>query len=1179
MNNNPNNPIMDAVRRDPAVAVFLEQLKYSNNRSPENLFPLEIEGPEEAARAIILSLIRTEFEKTPILAVVPTEREAEDLAGDVKTILSRSGLAIYDGQSLQILPWWGTLPYRDGSPLSTVFGERTGVLTKLINGSPLIIVPERAFLTPLPPPDYFRRLLITLKTGDTVDTTALASALTDRGYTRVPRVQLQGEFTLRGEVLDILMGPGEEAYRIVLDFDRVESIKCFDPLDSSQSSVKVKLSSIIIRPQKEVIWNNDTLSVLQKNLMELPEFIRCKPEGIVKLLESLKHLGTLSGEELLFPLAFGNMHTILDYLPPESMVFFIDRERMVNAQESLETEYRSLFREAQRAAERASRQAAERSEQEKPVPAPERIFLSFNRMSLLSEERFRCFSFMAIRNEGKNRIRIPCDPPRSFFGNLNYLREEFTSLTAQGWTITVAAESEVQAERIKQLLELKNEKSPRPQMMVINYPLSSGFSFPGIKLMVVQENEIFGRRRRIPRSLNRVKSSPIDTFVELNPGDYVVHINYGIGHFKGIERIHVLGHERDYVKIEYQDDEAVLVPIEQVNLVQRYIGSDGDAPRLDKLGSRSWESRKSRVKKAVEDIADELILLYSKRKAAPGFAFSKDSEWQLLFEASFPFDETEDQLRCVDEIKTDMESPHPMDRLVCGDVGYGKTEVAVRACFKAVMGGKQAAFLAPTTILAEQHYDNFQERFSQFPVKIAMLSRFVKPAAAKRSLAALVKGEIDILVGTHRIIQKDVVFKNLGLLVVDEEQRFGVKDKERLKELKTNVDCLTLSATPIPRTLHMSLLKIRDMSLLATPPQNRRPIETIIGEYDDEKIAGAIRAEVERGGQVFFLHNRIGTLKETRIKLEQLVPEMTIETAHGQMESSELEDVMRRFVHGGFHVLLSTTIIENGIDIPNVNTIIIDRADMYGISQLYQLRGRVGRSDRIAYAYLYYPRNRALSEIAIKRLQVISDFTELGSGFKIAMKDMEIRGAGNLLGREQSGDIYSVGFDLYLKLLDEAVQKLTNENYEAETETLLELEYSGFIPEKYIDGQQEKMEIYKKIAAVKTREDLDSLHAEMTDRFGTPPDEAASLLSLAEIRIICRDLAVSSLKEKSGMVKVSFARVSKIHVDRLLRLIKESAGRVKLDPKEPNVILLKTGTIGLKEKSEFIREKLQAIAG
>ncbi|MCL2175831.1 MAG: DEAD/DEAH box helicase, partial [Treponema sp.] len=517
--------------------------------------------------------------------------------------------------------------------------------------------------------------------------------------------------------------------------------------------------------------------------------------------------------------------------------------------------------------------------------------------------------------------------------------------------------------------------------------------------------------------------------------------------------------------------------------------------------------------------------------------------------------------------------------LVCGDVGYGKTEVAIRACFKAIMGGKQAAFLAPTTILAEQHYENFIERFSQFPVRIAMLSRFVDARKTRIILEQLKKGEIDLLIGTHRIIQRDVQFKNLGFIVIDEEQRFGVKDKERLKEFKTNVDCLTLSATPIPRTLHMSLVKIRDMSLLATAPPGRHPIETIVDEYDNELIANAIRKEAERGGQVFFLHNRIETLRETRLKLERLVPEMLIETAHGQMDARELEDVMRRFIHGGFHVLVSTTIIENGIDIPNVNTIIIDRADMYGVSQLYQLRGRVGRSDRVAYAYLFYPEQKSLSEIAMKRLQTISDFTELGSGFKIAMKDMEIRGAGNLLGREQSGIIYSVGFDLYVKLLEDAVRRLEDSNYESETEALMELEYSGFVPDSYIDSPQEKMEVYKMIAAIREKDDLERVYSELSDRFGPLPDEASSLLSLAEIRILCRQLSVSSLKERAGVVRIEFAKVANIKVDRLVRLMQTSGGKIKPDPKKPNALLLATGSIGLQEKSEFLREKLSALVG
>jgi len=970
-------------------------------------------------------------------------------------------------------------------------------------------------------------------------------------------VQVHGEFALRGEVLDIFMGGDEDAYRVLFDFDRIESIKRFDP--AMQGTGDLKFSQLVIRPVRELVWTDERIEVLEKNLSLLKEF----SDGGSSVIEELISRRCADGEEIFYPLAFEKTGTLLDYLGDDGTLILLDSERLYNAQESLEREYRGLYIHASR--------------EGKKYPAPERLLLNFQDMlekhAKLSP---RIVSFKTIKSEGGKgtcHIELSCEPARSFFGNINYLKEEFASLLNGGWRIAVASESQVQAERIKMILE------PHKALSIIDCPLTAGFSLPDIKFMLVQENEIFGRRKRPPRSLKTVRSSPIDTFVELNPGDYIVHVNHGIGLFKGIERLRALGHERDYIHIEYAGEETVFVPVEQVNLIQRYIGNEGQPPRLDVLGSKSWENRKGRVKKSVEDIAEKLIELYSKRKQAQGFAFPKDTEWQTMFEAAFPFEETEDQLRCIEEIKEDMESPHPMDRLVCGDVGYGKTEVALRACFKAVMGGKQAAFLAPTTILSEQHYENFKERFSRFPVNVAMLSRFVDRKKTRLILDQLKKGEVDLLIGTHRIIQRDVQFKNLGLIVIDEEQRFGVKDKERLKELKTNVDCLTLSATPIPRTLHMSLVKIRDMSLLATAPPGRLPIETFVDEYDDEKMALAIRREVERGGQIFYLHNRIETLDDTRLRLEKLVPEMLIETAHGQMDARELEDVMRRFIHGGFHVLVSTTIIENGIDIPNVNTIIIDRADMYGVSQLYQLRGRVGRSDRAAYAYLFYPRQKSLSEIAMKRLQTISDFTELGSGFKIAMKDMEIRGAGNLLGREQSGDIYSVGFDLYIKLLDEAVRRLEDSSYEQETETLLELEYSGFIPDSYIDSPQEKMEVYKMIAAIRDREELEKVYAELIDRFGPLPDEAASLLALAEIRIICRRLSVSSLKERNGVARVEFAKVARVKVERLVRLMQESSGKVKLDPKKPNILMLATGSIGLKEKSEFIREKLSALAG
>lgn len=1103
-----------------------------------NKFPLEIEGSETSFSAFLMACLYKSA-KRAFLLIVPTEREAEELILDLESL----------GVPVLLFPWWGGIPYREMAPLSLVFGERAKALSEILTGiAPVIVVPERAFLTPLAPPDYFSSLLFQLEEGGAIDTSSLAERLSSYGYTRVPRVQLQGEFAVRGEVIDLLMAGDDKAYRILFDFDKIESIKRFDPVDQSGLN-RVKTCSV--RPLKEVVWSDDRIDALSKNLAAFEEF---QKNGL-SVIDELMTNGTCSGEELYFSLAFEKAASILDYLDDETSVFFLDWERLLNAEEILEREYESLYKKARR---------------EREVPSPERLLLPFKKTQSAIKRKI---SFLSIKDGGESgaeRVQISCDPPRSFFGNINYLREEIANLSQQGWKFLVAAETEPQAGRLSELL--KQEQIP-----VIAMPLSAGFALPDIKFMLIQENEIFGRRKRLPGSLKHTRSAAIDTFVELNPGDFVVHVNYGIGLFKGIERIRALGHERDYIKVEYADEESVFVPIEQVNLVQRYIGNEGAPPKLDKLGSKSWEARKGRVKKAVEDIAQKLVDLYSRRKAAQGFAFSKDTEWQTVFEAAFPYEETEDQLRCVEEIKTDMESTQPMDRLVCGDVGYGKTEVAVRACFKAVMSGKQVAFLAPTTILAEQHYENFKERFSDFPVRLGMLSRFVDKKTITKTIAEVKEGNIDILVGTHRLIQKDVAFKDLGLMVIDEEQRFGVKDKEKLKVMKNNVDCLSLSATPIPRTLHMSLLKIRDMSILSTPPQNRHPIETVIGEHNEEKMAAAIRQEVERGGQIFFLHNRIESLNEVRYNIERLVPEMLVETAHGQMAPQDLEDVMHRFIHGGFHILVSTTIIENGIDIPNVNTIIIDRADMYGVSQLYQLRGRVGRSDRVAYAYLFYPKDKSLSEVAMKRLQVISDFTDLGSGFKIAMKDMEIRGAGNLLGKEQSGEIYAVGFDLYLRLLDEAIRKLEDANFDADTETFLELEYTGFIPDSYIDGAQAKMEVYKKIAAIQTKDELERVYAELIDRFGPLPDEAQSLLALAEIRIICRKIAVASLKERTGLVRVEFKKVSKVKIDRLIRLMQESGGKVKLDPKMPNILVLQTGNIGLKEKSEFIREKLAAL--
>lgn len=1116
----------------------------------------DLEGPLAAVLAVYLEK-KVLIKGQRLLVIAPSDLEADSFSVDCNTLESKT----------VTLPWWKTAAYRPVEPGSGIFGQRSSALASLLadDGPAIIIASQRAAMTTLPPRAMFENYLYRLKVGDAIDTGQIADKLASWAYLRVPRVSLPGEFALRGEVLDIFMPGDELALRIVFSYDEVESIKYFDP--ASQVTNSEKLDTILLRPVRELIWTRDLIDKAFNELSACPTSKANNPKLLIEnIVESLNISGDVKGEELLYPLA-AEKSSIFDYLNKDDIVLFLEKERLIGQSEAVKREYAGLYRKALL---------------EGPVAPPEKLLVDFEASA--DHCPTAIVSWSLKDKDAKDRLSFASEAARSFFGNIKYFRDELSSLLKAGYSVHVFSENSLQAGRISSLISQELDKptqkaNSKSGLFIYSQALSAGFSMPSLRLAFIHESEIFGRRKRPPKSLKAARSKIIDSFVELNPGDFVVHLNYGIGHFSGIERVKVLGNVRDYIKIEYADEENVFVPIEQANLVQRYIGNEGDAPRLDRLGSKAWENRKSRVKKSVEDLAERLIRIYSRRKLAKGFAFPPDGEWQNTFEAAFPYEETPDQLSCIEDVKKDMEGSQPMDRLICGDVGYGKTEVAMRAAFKAVMGGKQVAFLAPTTILAEQHHETLKERFKSMPVGIAMLSRFVDKKEQKKALAGIAAGSIDILVGTHRIIQKDVEFKDLGLLIIDEEQRFGVKDKEKLKEIKSNVDCLALSATPIPRTLHMSMLKIRDLSVLTTAPANRQPIQTVVDEFDPDLIAKAIRREMERDGQIYFLHNRVQSLDDTMAFIQKLVPEAMVEKIHGQMDAKELEDIMYRFIHRGFHVLVSTTIIENGIDIPNVNTIIIDRADIYGISQLYQLRGRVGRSDNLAYAYLLYPDSRSLSEIAMKRLQAISDFTELGSGFKIAMKDMEVRGAGNLLGREQSGDIYSVGFDLYLKLLEEAVARLSEEGYKAEEEPYLELEYSGFIPDNYINQGSIKMEVYKKIASILNQDDIDSLLKELGDRFGPVPEEVSSLLALAEIRVLCKHLSITALKEHKGYVTIEFSKVSKISVERVLRLMKESGQKIRLDPHRPNVLMIAIGPIALKEKSEFIREKLALLAG
>jgi transcription-repair coupling factor (superfamily II helicase) len=1097
---------------------------------------LRVHGPRGAYLSLVIDRLHARAEGGTSLVVVPTELEAEAIVQDVESF-GTTGAVLF--------PWWGTVAYEGASPLASIFGGRVSTLTRIAAGEELLIVaPLRALLTPVPPPGYLAARTLSVKKGQTLDPQQAASQLAAAGYLRVPSVSIHGELAVRGEVIDVFI-PGQElAVRLTLDFDTVSTIRRFDPINQGSTE---SIERIDITPCREVILGTEELGRLSAGLRE-QGYTR---EEVEEAVSSLADDAEAGGVETFYPLCFESPSSLMDYLGSSGQVYLIDEERLLSSAASLRKEHLELFRRARAA--------------KKTVPGPQKILLD---LPALLGGAPRRVDFAA--DAGNGAISLPSDGPRSFFGNFTFFREEIESALKNGYSVFIFAVYDVQAERLRHILkDLPVE--------ILPLSISAGFALPDQKLLAVQESEIFGRKRRIPRSIGTARSAAIDSFVDLTPGDFVVHVNHGIGEFKGIERISAAGNERDYITLEYAEGERLFLPIEQVNLVQRYIGQEGRKPRLDSLGGKGWQKRKEKARKAVEELAQGLLELYSRRRAEPGYAFPADTDWQSEFEAAFPYEETEDQLRCIEEVKKDMESPRPMDRLVCGDVGYGKTEIALRAAFKAMMGGKQVALLAPTTILVEQHYETFRERFARFPAAIAMLSRFRTARELKSAIGDISAGKVDIAIGTHRLIQKDVKFRNLGLLIVDEEQRFGVKHKERLKQIKSSVDCLTLTATPIPRTLNMALMKVRDMSILNSAPQNRLPIETFVTEFNEEAVARAIREEVARGGQVYYLHNRVESIGEIHLFLQRLVPEVSIVVAHGQLEENELEEVMRGFVHGERQLLLSTTIIENGLDISNVNTIIIDRADMLGISQLYQLRGRVGRAGVPAYAYLMYPDRRALSEIAMKRLRIISDNTELGSGFRIALKDLEIRGAGNILGREQHGYILSVGYDLYLKMLDEAVASLSRKDHEEAPEVYMDLEYSGYIPDSYIPDAMAKMEVYKKIAGITTEEEFDKVYREIEDRFGPVPDEVHSVLALAEIRIICRRLFITSIKEEKGNLAIEFSRLSKVSVDKVVRMVKEGRGRVTLDPKKPNVLVMRTGAIGLREKSEFLRERLSML--
>lgn len=962
--------------------------------------------------------------------------------------------------------------------------------------------------------------LIHYESDSTVDIEQLKNQLVALGYERVGQVEMPGQFSVRGGIVDIYCLTEENPWRIELWGDEIDSIRSFDP--ESQRSLE-NLEELTIYPAVEHIGDKDMVS-------------------------------------------------FLDYFPEERTIIFLDEpNRLTEKGGAVEEEYRQsrMHRE-----EKGSRNL------------PENWLCSFEQLQKELNKR-NCISVCALEPKQagwkvREKFYLEVKSISAYNNSFELLVKDLHQYKKQGYRIALLSGSRTRAERLAKDLQEEGlaafygqdyDREICPgEIMVVYGHAKKGFEYPLIKFAVMTESDIFGQEQKKKKKKN-YSGSRIQDFAELSIGDFVVHEKHGLGIYRGIEKVEVDRIVKDYIKIEYRGGSNLYIPATQLDCLQKYSGADASkAPKLNKLGTQEWNKTKSKVRGAVKNIAKELVELYAVRQEKEGYVCGPDTVWQREFEEMFPYEETEDQLSAIEDAKRDMESTRIMDRLICGDVGYGKTEVALRAAFKEVQESRQVAYLAPTTILAQQIYNTFVQRMKEFPVRVELLCRFRTPAQQKKAIEDLKKGQVDVIIGTHRILSKDVQFKNLGLLIVDEEQRFGVTHKEKIKQLKKDVDVLTLTATPIPRTLHMSLIGIRDMSVLEEPPMDRMPIQTYVMEYDEETVREAINRELRRGGQVYYVYNRVTDIVDVALRIAKLVPDARVDFAHGQMSERELENVMYSFVNGDIDVLVSTTIIETGLDISNVNTMIIHDSDRYGLSQLYQLRGRIGRSNRTAYAFLMYRKNVMLKETAEKRLAAIREYTDLGSGFKIAMRDLELRGAGNLLGAQQHGHMNAVGYDLYCKMLNEAVKEAKGIHTMEDFETSVDLNVDAYIPDSYISNEFQKLDIYKRIAGIETQQDYDDMLEELLDRFGEPGKAVLNLLAIAKLKAIAHQGYVTEIKQTGKTVRFTLYEKARLNTEGFPALMqKYRRGLQFKNEQEPKFILEPQGNLIL-ALTEFAEE-------
>ena len=1100
--------LIDLFLQEKEIGELVKELEAGKDRQL-------IAGLSGGAKSILFKVLQQSSDQ-PILIISPNLLQAQRTYEDLVKMLGDSLVHLYPAEEL-IAADFSISSYE-------LRAQRIDTLDHMARiGKGIYITPIAGMKKLLPDKERWLNSSLSTKVGAEVHIAEWLDRLVSMGYTRQPMVTAPGEFALRGGILDLYPLNLEDPVRIELFDTDVDSIRTFSAEDQRSTG---KLETVSILPAAEFVWKAEDLTAIAEKLEKA-------------LSTSLKKMKDAEAKERLTINITGDISLMREGSVPENMLKYAS---FYAGTTSLESYFSSdgivLFDEIGRILEVVASLESEEKEwmlallEDGKIVHDAKTSFSFEEMHELVEQRKMYLSLFVRSVPGivvKKTVTFSCKPMQQFHGQMNLLKNEMERWHQGHFNVFIVADGNERMEKVQSILEdyemhsaLSGKPSEAGGIIIINGDLSAGFELPFQQMAVITDSELFkGNAKRKARPQKMTNAERIKSYSEIKPGDHIVHLHHGIGKYYGVVTLEVSGIHKDYLDIRYRGEDKLFVPADQIDLIQKYVASGEKEPKLHKLGGADWKKTKTKVTAAVKDIADDLIKLYAKRESEKGHAFAPDDDMQMAFENAFPYDETDDQLRSITEVKLDMEKERPMDRLLCGDVGYGKTEVAIRAAFKAVSDGKQVAFLVPTTILAQQHYETMKERFSGFPVEVSLLNRFRKKKEQTETLKGLKAGTIDVVVGTHRLLSKDIVYHDLGLLVVDEEQRFGVTHKEKLKQLKTHVDVLTLTATPIPRTLHMSMLGVRDLSVIETPPANRFPVQTYVMEQNFALVREAIEREMGRGGQVFYLYNRVEDMERKVDEIKQLVPEARVGFANGQMGESALEAVILSFLEGEYDVLVTTTIIETGIDIPNVNTLIVQDADRMGLSQLYQLRGRVGRSNRVAYGYFLYQRDKVLTEVAENRLQAIKEFTELGSGFKIAMRDLSIRGAGNLLGSQQHGFIDSVGFDLYSQLLQEAVEEKQTGIVKADIPDLeIVLPLNAYIPDEYVRDGFQKIQMYKMVKAIESEADYNELVDEMTDRFGDIPLEADLLLRVARIKAWGRIADVESIKKQQNLIEV-----------------------------------------------------------